>query len=33
MLQFFLKGETKMFIGGDMETEQIASPSLPHLGI
>jgi len=39
MLQTFLKGGTKIFIGGDMktkfgaETEGMAIQSLPHLGI
>jgi len=39
MLQSFLKGGTKIFIGGDMETkfgaetERIAIQSLPHLRI
>jgi len=39
MLQSFLKGGTKIFIGGDMEakfgaeTEAMAIQSLPHLGI
>jgi len=39
MLQFFLEGGTKIFIGGDMETkfgaqtEEMAIQSLFHLGI
>jgi len=39
MLQFFLKGQTKIFIGGNRETkfgaktEQMAIHSLHHLGI
>jgi len=39
MLQSFLEGGTKVFIGGDMktkfgaETEEMVIQSLPHLGI
>jgi len=39
MLQSFLEGETKIFVGGDMETkfgaetEGMAIQSLPYLGI